>query len=309
MIRSLAAAVAFGLAAPPAAGFELTLMEGAKQVSERVSPLDSYALPTAAFDGDRVPAKEFEGRIERQTWRIDVPGLTTLQMVSGLRDQLQAEGYDVPFQCEDIACGGFDFRFNTEVVPAPDMYVDIRNFRFVSATRGQNEAVSLLVSRSRSAGYAQIVYVNRAQDPVEAETPARAEPVVDPKPAPVDLIGALTTRGHVVLKDLVFETGADALDPGSYDSLTTLAGYLKKNPKLVIALVGHTDSIGSLEQNIDLSKRRAQSVRTRLIEAYDIEPGRVQAEGMGYLAPVASNLSPEGREANRRVEVILLSDG
>ena len=310
MIRNLAAVLVFALAALPAAGFELTLLTGARQVSERGSPMDSYALPIAAFDGDGVPARVFEGRIERQTWRIDTPGLTTLQAVAPLREQLVAEGYQVVFECEDTGCGGFDFRFETEVVPAPDMYVDIRNYRFVSAVRGADEAVSLLVSRSRSAGYVQIVYVNRPRDPVEAETPAAAEPTPEtaPDPAADDLIAALTTRGHAVLTDLVFETGADALDTGQYESLEVLAAYLKKTPKLVIAVVGHTDSIGALEGNIDLSRRRAQSVRARLIDSYDIDPARVQAEGMGYLAPVASNLTSEGREANRRVEVILLSD-
>ena len=50
-------------------------------------------------------------------------------------------------------------------------------------------------------------------------------------------------------------------------------------------------------------------MRQRLIDRYQIDPARLEGEGMGYLAPVGSNLTPEGREANRRVEAVLLSDG
>ena len=124
---------------------------------------------------------------------------------------------------------------------------------------------------------------------------------------PGDLAGALRTKGHVVLTDLEFETGSSALGAGNFASLDRLAGFMAAEPGARVALVGHTDSIGGLAGNIALSKRRAQSVRQRLIEAHGIDGARMQAEGMGYLSPVASNLEPEGREANRRVEVILLS--
>jgi len=73
-----------------------------------------------------------------------------------------------------------------------------------------------------------------------------------------------------------------------------------------IALVGHTDTVGGLQGNIALSRERAQAVRQRLIDDYDIAPERVEAEGTGYLAPLATNRTAEGREANRRVEAVLL---
>ena len=75
---------------------------------------------------------------------------------------------------------------------------------------------------------------------------------------------------------------------------------LQSDPQLLARL-------GSLQGNISLSKRRAQSVRQRLIDAHGVPPERMEAEGMGYLSPVASNLQEQGRDQNRRVEVILLS--
>jgi OOP family OmpA-OmpF porin len=75
---------------------------------------------------------------------------------------------------------------------------------------------------------------------------------------------------------------------------------------LRVALVGHTDATGSLDANIALSRKRAASVKDRLVRAYGIAVSRLDAEGMGYLAPIASNLTQAGRDANRRVEAVLL---
>ena len=85
------------------------------------------------------------------------------------------------------------------------------------------------------------------------------------------------------------------------------AEFAQENPNATMVLVGHTDAVGALEQNISLSRRRAQSVRARLIDRHGVAADRLQAEGMGYLAPGASNLTAEGRELNRRGEGGLLS--
>jgi len=92
-----------------------------------------------------------------------------------------------------------------------------------------------------------------------------------------------------------------------FTSLTELADYLKANPEKRVALVGHTDAEGSLAGNISLSKRRAASVMDRLINDLGVNPGQLEAEGIGYLAPIASNQTDDGRTRNRRVEAILVS--
>ncbi|MFD3188687.1 OmpA family protein [Sedimentitalea sp. HM32M-2] len=292
----------------PVSAQPLSVPSSARQVSSRVSPLDSYALPVAPFDGQAVPARTIEGAVDRQTWRVDGTAATTLQLLAPLRDQIQAAGYTLVFQCRDRECGGFDFRFGTEIVPAPDMHVDIRNYRFLSAVREPDKAVSLLVSRGRNAAYIQIIRVAPpgAAD-LRVEVDQQALPA-EPAPEANSLTARLAQDGHVILKNLDFASGAETLEPGHHDSLAQLAAYLRAHPGQRIALVGHTDSAGSLQNNIELSRRRAGAVRARLLQVHGIAPDRVEAEGMGYLAPVASNLTPEGREANRRVEAILLSD-
>jgi OOP family OmpA-OmpF porin len=130
----------------------------------------------------------------------------------------------------------------------------------------------------------------------------------EPSPRSLGDFGArLEADGRVILSDLSFDTGSAQLGEGSYSSLRALAEYLEANQGRRVALVGHTDAEGSLDGNITLSRRRAGSVLERLVSDYGTRRAQLDAQGMGYLAPIATNLTAEGREANRRVEVIIVS--
>lgn len=303
MIRNLIVCTLLALSSLPAAAVELSLPGGARQLADRPSTSHTYALPIAPFGDGAVPTRIFEGRIDRQSWRIDGATVTTLQLLKPLRDQIEAAGFKPVFECESQTCGGFDFRFDIEVIPAPDMHVDIRNYRFISAVRDGTEALSLLVSRSRSAAYIQVI----STGPVSIE-PLTGDPLSETGSQPdTGVAPSLISSGHVVLKGLDFASGAAELGEGPYPSLTQLAEFLADHPDSVLVLVGHTDSVGSLAQNTAVSKHRASAVRDYMLRTYDIAPDRIGAEGMGYLSPVASNLTPQGREANRRVEAVLLA--
>ncbi|SDD69705.1 OmpA family protein [Ruegeria marina] len=305
MIRRLALCAALAAFPATAQDFGLSLPQGSRQLTERIRALDSYDLPTGVWANGAVPVRTLEGRVEKRSWRISVGSKTTLQILAPLRDQILEAGFDLLLDCAAQTCGGFDFRFATEVIPSPDMYVAVRDYRFLSAMRG-DEALSLLVSRNPPDAYVQLVQVfPRSAPEAEDETVVAPAPV-QPAP-PIDMMGRLQTRGRVILSGLDFETGAGALGEGPFDTLGELAQILAADPALNLALVGHTDNVGSLESNIDLSRRRAEAVRDRLVEQYGIAPDRLQAQGAGYLAPIASNLTPEGRDANRRVEAVLLA--
>ena len=310
MIRALAIIVC-GACAPPAKALDLTLPPNARQTVERVSALDTYQAPVGVYEGGKVPSLEVEGRIDRRVWRIDGKTLTSLQIMDPLQDQLEAANFTTVFRCDAKTCGGFDFRFAVEVMPTPNMFVDVRDYRFLTVVNGTlenpEEVITLMVSQSGTSGYIQVIQaVARSalrRTPTGSDDLARrAEP-----PAQGDLATQLTDFGHVVLPDLKFETGSSQLSAGDYPSLAALAQFLAENEGLKIALVGHTDSEGDLGVNIALSKQRAESVMDRLIRDFAIPAAQLDAEGMGYLAPIASNLTPDGRELNRRVEAILIS--
>ena len=97
------------------------------------------------------------------------------------------------------------------------------------------------------------------------------------------------------------------LNEGDYASLAAVAAWLQANPDGTIALVGHTDASGSLAANTALSERRAEAVAEVLVETYGADRNRIAAEGVGFLAPRATNQTEEGRQKNRRVEVIVTS--
>jgi len=78
---------------------------------------------------------------------------------------------------------------------------------------------------------------------------------------------------------------------------------LRSNANAKVDVVGHTDNIGSYDSNLDLSRARAAAVVGTLVSEYTINPQRLRASGVGFLAPIASNANDDGRAKNRRVEI------
>ena len=308
MIRAVSAL--FLIFAGPALAADLQLPASARQTTQNTSEPDRFTAPLGAFQNGEMPTVTLEGTVRRAAWKIASPGLTPLQIIRPLRDQLEAQGYELALDCNSDACGGFDFRFAVETLPSPDMYVNIRAYHYLTALRGgegaAQEVVTVLASTTATSAYVQII---KAGGRAGRQVAAPAKDDVQAAPVPVaqsDLGAALQQQGHVVLSDLDFDSGTTRLGPGPFATLTALAAFMTANPDLRVALVGHTDTVGSLEANIAVSRRRAQSVRDRLIKTHSIAANRLDAEGMGYLSPVASNLDAAGRDANRRVEAILL---
>jgi len=109
----------------------------------------------------------------------------------------------------------------------------------------------------------------------------------------------------MVIDNILFNTGASTLLPESYNSLNKLVNLLRENPKVRIEVSGHTDNIGSATTNKTLSRNRALSVRNYLI-SQGIAGERVNYDGYGFERPIAPNDTPDGRAANRRVEIEIL---
>ncbi|RYE50845.1 MAG: OmpA family protein, partial [Hyphomicrobiales bacterium] len=292
----------------------LTLDLPAKVLGEekRSEVPGSYELPVAAFDGTAVPSRHVEGALDQRAFQLDASGMTTLALISPLRDQVLAAGYEVVFECESRGCGGFDFRFHTDVMPEPDMHVDMGDFRFLSAQSGK-DVISILVSRSAGSAYVQITRVSDAPEAAATvETPVTLDVAESPTTMETALpeagiAASLDAVGSAVLDDLVFASGAATLADGDYASLAAVAAWVDAHPDGTIALVGHTDASGSLAANTALSERRAEAVREVLIDRFSVEPRRVEAKGVGFLAPRATNQTEEGRQKNRRVEVVVTS--
>jgi outer membrane protein OmpA-like peptidoglycan-associated protein len=111
----------------------------------------------------------------------------------------------------------------------------------------------------------------------------------------------------LILEKVYFATNKDVILPRSFSLLTQVAAVLRANPQITkVRVEGHTDSQGNDASNLDLSQRRANTVRQRLVQEEGIAAERLEAVGYGESRPVDSNKTAKGRENNRRVEFIIL---
>jgi outer membrane protein OmpA-like peptidoglycan-associated protein len=163
-----------------------------------------------------------------------------------------------------------------------------------AAARAEGAEQKAAADRARlDATTAQLAAASSDQQAVELQ---RQIDVLQAKP---------TDRGLVLtLGDVLFTTGRADLKPGATGNLSKLVAFLDKYPDRNVAIQGYTDSVGSEDYNQRLSERRADSVKSYLVER-GISSIRLAASGKGRSDPVADNDSAAGRQQNRRVEVII----
>lgn len=121
-----------------------------------------------------------------------------------------------------------------------------------------------------------------------------------------DIRSKLLTEGKLVSYGVYFDVNSDKVKPQSNGTLKEVAQVLKDNPTVKIKIVGHTDGDGDEAANLDLSKRRAESVKTELSKDFGIDASRITSEGKGESQPIAANDTPANKAKNRRVEFIKL---
>jgi len=152
----------------------------------------------------------------------------------------------------------------------------------------------------------------QAQSAAEEETAkaARAKAEAEELMKELSELKAQQTERGIVLTigDVLFATGKADLSPNANKSAEKLADFLKKHPKRDVLIEGHTDSVGKDDYNLVLSRKRADSVKYKLM-ADGVEADRITTVGYGKKFPLASNDTKAGKAQNRRVEVIILNEG
>lgn len=302
---------ALALAASPAAALDLPFPAPAELMAEVDEAGAAVMLATGNWTEGGLPQMTLEGDALQRSWRIE-GDFTSLAVMGALRDAVESAGFRILHQCAARECGGFDFRYAIPLLPEPFMHVDLGDYRYLSARKGE-AGLAVMVSRSAAAVHVEVTEVTAANASAAVPTAPSATtstvptPTASPAPPATGIAAGLQQDGRVVLEDLAFASGAGALLPGDYPSLAALADWLAANPEARIVLVGHTDASGGLAGNVALSKQRAASVRAALLAVPGVQAAQVGAEGVGYLAPRAPNQTEEGRQKNRRVEAVLAS--
>lgn len=119
-----------------------------------------------------------------------------------------------------------------------------------------------------------------------------------------DTRNKILTQGKWVTHGILFDVNSDRIKGESYGSLKEIATVLTENADLKVQIVGHTDSDGDEKSNLDLSRRRANAVKTALSTQFAIDAARMDTDGKGESEPVEKNETPAGKASNRRVEFI-----
>lgn len=121
-----------------------------------------------------------------------------------------------------------------------------------------------------------------------------------------DTRSKLITEGKLVSRGILFDVNSDKLKAESYGALKEVAQALKENPDVRVKIVGHTDADGDDASNLELSKKRAASVKLALTTEFGIDASRMETDGMGETQPTDPNTTAVGKANNRRVEFIKL---
>lgn len=261
----------------------------------KVGKFDRIALPAGKFarQGPRTVfarTVKVEGKITGITYRTP-PERTALEILSNYQDGLKQGGFEVLFSCLESECGGGTFE-----TPY------LRN-RFYA---GYNKTGMLSAKLARADGD---VYVFISVDQGNANSGLL---VVEARPMDTGLVKVdadallndIERTGHASIYGIYFDTNKADVKPESKQALGEIAKLLKNKPDLKLYVVGHTDNVGELTYNKKLSMSRSAAVVGVLTKDYGINPQRLQADGVGPLAPVLANTSDAGRAKNRRVELV-----
>lgn len=301
---------------PPSAqaqtSLSLPIPEGAVQTETLSLANTDLVIPVGVWSmSSGVPTRIVSGGLQRQIFKMPKSGLTEQQISAPIISTLEQAGFDMLLSCQGQQCGGFDFHTAAPLAQPPAIFVDLRFFVAMTFRNAQGDFVFAVVSRFASDIYIQTDHMTVRQ--LELSGPSqqialRLQNTLDRSSDPKEYPKTLKQGGAIILSDLTFDSGSAKLGDQEYDSLTALADYLQTHQDSKIILIGHSDAVGSLQGNITLSQKRAASVRRRLIGDHGINPDRILAQGVGYLAPIAPNTTDENRDKNRRVEAILDQD-
>lgn len=118
------------------------------------------------------------------------------------------------------------------------------------------------------------------------------------------LYDAIAETGRVATQGIYFDTGSDVIKPESSPTLKEIASMMSEHADLSLVIEGHTDNVGAAAANLSLSEKRAAAVKAALVSNYGVDASRLETKGLGDTKPATKNDTAEGRQQNRRVELV-----
>ena len=281
--------------------------KGAEIKAFAVIDYDEYNLGIGPEKSGVVKTKLLEGKITTIIYSADNK-LSTLQIYRNYRSGLNLQGFKEIFSCTNKNCGHFFPRellkgTNSEITYLPmDIYNlnEKADFRYISGTlvkKGKPVYISLLISKNK---YSKAVFIG--QEIIELTEMLKNQVTIDL----TSLEQHIQDAGKATLHGISFEYNSATLTKESSKVVNVLAQYLNKHPQNKYFVVGHTDNQGSYSYNLNLSKNRADTIKKVLVKD-GITDTRLSSVGIAQVSPITSNSSDQGRQQNRRVELVLVN--
>ena len=303
----------------------ISSVEGSRIDAFAQKEFDEYRLVKGTVSGhkndgqrwsnlDEALNEENSIRLEGRVWTItyEVPkNRSTLEIIRSYQAELTKAGFKVLYHCDIRECAGPAPKTSFILTPhihfgaLPRLLMARAGFNLIGVVPGDQRYLAAHLSRAEGDVYVSVLALGMG-------TPIARLDVIEVKPLTSGLVTVnaatmaadLSTRGSVALYGIYFDTDRADVKPESRPTLSEIATLLKQNAKLALIVVGHTDNNGTLDYNLDLSLRRAQAVVAALTSEFAIDRTRLEARGVGFLAPVVPNTSEEGRAKNRRVQLL-----
>lgn len=281
-----------------------------------------YELQTSTFERYDVDAKrreyvtpplKLEGSLTR-IWYEAAGDASAVELIRNYENELTAQGFQTLYDShKDTAAT----KRNNFLSHFSGMDIKTSRSHYIFYAADKKSAITLTAKKERPEGdiYVSLLAVEWGKDDqtYKAKHGAYiAVDIIEVKPMAQNMVTvkaaemakSLVSSGRIALYGIFFDTNKSDIKPESKPALEEIAKLLREDGKLTLHVVGHTDNVGSYETNLSLSKRRADAVVAALTTEYGINAGRLTANGVANLAPVAVNTTDEGRAKNRRVELV-----
>lgn len=295
---------------------------GSEIVGYDVKRFDTFELQTSTFAGYDLTARRREFveaplKLEgaRTTiWYESAGNTSSTEILRNYQNELEGLGFKILYDStrDPAATKWTNFL-------APFSHSDLTSSRghyiFYAADKKGIRVTSARLERPQGDVYVYLIAVEWGKD--DRTYKARrgsyvAVDILEVRPMRQDMVvvsademsKSIASTGRVALYGILFDTNKADIKPESKAAIEQIANLLKKEPNLKLHVVGHTDNVGGLEFNMNLSRRRADAVVAALAGDHGIAAARLTPNGVAYLAPVASNSTDEGRAKNRRVELV-----
>lgn len=258
--------------------------EGSVILKNEVKELDEQTLVLGKVQEDgSVETVMLEGKVTKIDYQ-DPPDRSSLERIRNYEQALKKAGFEIKFMCSKEECG-HEIGIETIGYYPPE--------RYLTAFQKRNEGNVWIGVFVAAGPWTKIIVVE--EKPMETGMVKVTADILKEN---------ITKDGHMAVYGIYFDTGKSDIKPESDETIKEIATLLQKNPSLQIYVVGHTDNVGKLKDNMELSQKRAESVVNELITKYKIPSANLEAGGVGPLAPVATNDTKEGKELNRRVDIV-----